>query len=368
MRAMILYEHCSPHQVTAVETARKYFGDQGDVLIPVEFYFGLKEYAWTLQDKSRSGNWLCFFPDRKQASNWELFRRIWAELKKQKIDVLVVNGWYGRFAWWLAALRRWLPCRLIVVSDSISRGIDQPFWKVWPKRWLISRLDGGFVSGTRAQSYLESLGLSSERITKGADVVDNQMYISIPPRPPVGNRKLILGTVARFIPEKNLHAAICAFTNWCNKHPDYNVEWRLAGNGPLEEELKKLASELGSRVVFPGFVSYYKVPDFYSEIDLYWQPSISDTWGLVINEAMAAGRPVLVSDRCGCALDLVHPDNGWIHALGEDALIDALETAWKAQERWSAMGLAGRIQISQWGCERFASGLHEVCRRSLVQV
>lgn len=367
MRAMILYEHCSPHQVTAVETARQHFAQQQCQLFPVEFYYGLKDYSWTLKDKHRPDQWACFFPTVKSASNFELFRRVFSEVKEKQIDVLVVNGWYGRFVWWLAAIHRWLPCKLVVVSDSIGQASPQPSWKVWPKRWLISRMHGGFVAGTRSRGYLHSLGMPMDRIALGADVVDNSLYSSIPLRSLPLERKVIIGTVARFIPEKNLAVAIPAFAQWSKSHPEYDVEWHLAGSGPLEADLQQLAQESGSRIVFPGFVSYHDIPAFYSTIDLYWQPSISDTWGLVINEAMAAGLPVLVSQRCGCAVDLVQSGNGWIHDVHEPQLVEALETAWQARSLWPTMGQAGRELVSDWGCERFADGLYHVCRQSLTR-
>ena len=366
MRAMILYEHCSPHQVTAVETARRFFAEQQSQLYPVEFYYGLKDYSWTLKDKHRPAEWACFFPTEKSASNYQLFRRVLREVKEKQIDVLVVNGWYGRFVWWLAAIRRWLPCKLVVVSDSIGQASPQPSWKVWPKRWLISRMHGGFVAGTRSRDYLHSLGMPLERIALGADVVDNSLYTSIPLRSLPLDRKVIIGTVARFIPEKNLAVAIPAFTQWCNSHPEYDVEWHLAGSGPLEAVLKHLAQECGSRIVFRGFVGYDDIPAFYSQLDLYWQPSISDTWGLVINEALAAALPVLVSQRCGCAVDLVHADNGWTHEVHEPQILEALDTVWQERVRWQVMGQTGRELIAHWGCDRFAQGLFHVCQQTLT--
>lgn len=366
MRAMILYEHCSPHQVTAVETARQLFAANQSQLFPVEFYFGLKDYSWTLKDKHRPAEWKCFFPNDKSVSNYQLFFRVFREVKEKQIDVLIVNGWYGRFVWWLAMIRRWLPCKLLVVSDSIGQASPQPAWKVWPKRWLIGRMHGGFVAGTRSRDYLNSLGMPLDRIALGADVVDNSLYTSIPLRSSPLDRKVIIGTVARFIPEKNLAIAIPAFSQWCKSHPEYEVEWHLAGSGPLEAELKQLAQESESQIVFPGFVGYHDIPAFYAKLDLYWQPSISDTWGLVINEAMAAGLPVLVSQRCGCAVDLVQSTNGWTHDISQVMLIDALETAWRSRVRWPAMGQAGRNLIASWGCERFAKGLFQVCQQSLT--
>ena len=139
------------------------------------------------------------------------------------------------------------------------------------------------------------------------------------------------------------------------------MEWRIAGQGPLDGELKQLALELQAPVVFQGFVGYYDMPGFYQQLDLYWQPSLSEPWGLVVNEAMAAGLPVIVSDRCGCAHDLVTASNGWIHKLSPQGMIECLEQALAECDHWPQRGRASRELIKQWDVSRYSEGLLQAC-------
>src|SRR5206468_501416 len=85
--------------------------------------------------------------------------------------------------------------------------------------------------------------------------------------------------------------------------------WSLVvlGDGVLRGDLEQLRTELnlGDHVLFPGFKQYDELPAYYGLATAFIHASMVEPWGLVVNEAMAAGLPVLVSARCGCAWDLV---------------------------------------------------------------
>ena len=94
----------------------------------------------------------------------------------------------------------------------------------------------------------------------------------------------------------------------------------LAGAGKLAMDLKRNVANypvhFQNRIKFCGFVNQKEMPSLYASCDVFVLPSISETWGLSVNEAMASGKAVIVSDRCGCATDLVdHGINGYIFRL-----------------------------------------------------
>ncbi|MFT3879132.1 MAG: glycosyltransferase family 4 protein [Gemmatales bacterium] len=297
------------------------------------------------------------YPDQKRVSNYRLFWDIRRKIRELKIDVVAINGWYGLFAWWLVLLKRWIGCRIIVLSDTVSWKQARTSMKEFPKKMLLRGIDAGFVAGTPQADYLQSLGMSRSRMTFGIDVVDNQLYSDIPLRSSPSNRKIVIGTAARLIPEKNLKAAIVAFDEVRRNHPELTLEWRIAGLGPLEAELKQTVHDLQVPVVFAGFVGYDDMPGFYRQLDVYWQPSISESWGLVINEAMASGLPVMVSDRCGAAQDLVTDANGWIHDTSQQGMVESWNNALTDRDQWPKLGAASRELINKWGIPRFADGL-----------
>jgi len=361
MRVLIIYEHCSPHQVTAVEHSRQMFQNQGHELIPLELYYGSTDYTWTLHDKQRPEQWLCLYPDKKKVSDFKLFQAVRDKVKKLGIDVLVVNGWYGNYVRWMVLLKRWLRCRMVMVSDSVYWDVPRSWIKELSKKWMLRGIDAGFVAGAPQANYLQSLGMAAHQLSLGCDVVDNDLYSSIPLRSNPSGRKIVIGTAARLVPKKNLSSAMRAFDAVRWNHSELTLEWRIAGQGPLEAELKQLAQELQAPVAFQGFVGYYDMPGFYQQLDLYWQPSLSEPWGLVVNEAMAAGLPIVVSDRCGCAHDLVTSSNGWIHQLSEQGTTECLEQALAEQDHWPQRGHVSRELIKQWDVSRYSEGLLQAC-------
>lgn len=361
MTTIILYHHCSPHQVHLVTEAQAYFRSQGSQLISVELYGGLADYSWTAQDKVRPKDWVCLFPNKKKTSTGQLFQAIRRVLKQHQADVMVLNGWYDRITWALAAARKLLGCKLVIVSDSVAWDYERSWHKELMKKCLMSCMDAGFVAGTPQRDYLHSLGMRPDQMTMGNDAVDNSMYSSIPLRILPGNRTIHIGTAARLVPIKNLATAMQAFAAVTRLFPNDKLCWHLAGTGPLEVELQSQAKELQVSVQFHGFVNYTQMPEFYRNLDIYWQPSLREPWGLVVNEAMASGLPVMVSDRCGCAIDLVKPEVGWVHDTTQQGMVQAWSRSLLARDHWPAMGASARELISHWDSNRYARGLYDAC-------
>jgi glycosyltransferase involved in cell wall biosynthesis len=144
----------------------------------------------------------------------------------------------------------------------------------------------------------------------------------------------------------------------------------LLGDGPLKSDLCRLISDLGLRhcVLLPGFKQYSELPVYYSLASVFVHASTTEQWGLVVNEAMASGLPVLVSDRCGCAQDLVQEGNNGFtfdpYNVKQLAQL-MLEISGFQPFRLSAFGNASREIISNWGPERFASGLQKAVETAL---
>ena len=115
---------------------------------------------------------------------------------------------------------------------------------------------------------------------------------------------------ARFIEKKNLSGLLHAYAAYRRATPDDPWSLVVLGDGELRPELERLRGELGldDVVSFPGYRSYQELPAYYGLASCFVHASTTEQWGLVVNEAMAAGLPVLVSNRCGCAANLVQED------------------------------------------------------------
>jgi glycosyltransferase involved in cell wall biosynthesis len=134
------------------------------------------------------------------------------------------------------------------------------------------------------------------------------------------------------------------------------------GEGDLRSELEETAARVGWRSIrFVGFKNQTEIPAFYDLCDVFVMPSLSEPWGLVVNEAMNAKRPIVISDKVGCAPDLVkHGENGLIYKGGDPsglhrALVEILSDSQKRE----SMGAKSLAMINRWSYEEDVYGLRQ---------
>jgi len=218
-------------------------------------------------------------------------------------------------------MRRGIP--LVTCSDSTHEDEPRTPTKELLKGAVVAAFDAALVAGSRSDDYLRHLGMSGAVRFRAWDVVDNR-HFEAGANEARRAAKALRNTLAlpdryffcsaRFVAKKNLAGLIQAYGIYLkNAGP---AAWSLvvAGSGPLDGALKVQArtAGVGDRIRFPGFLQYQELPAYYGLAEAFVLPSSSDQWGLVVNEAMAAGLPVLVSSRCGCSADLVHEgENGF---------------------------------------------------------
>ncbi len=311
------------------------------------------------------------------SSNGELVHA----LESVQPDVVVCVGYSDseihRAASW--ALARGVP--LVACSDSTFDDEPRSGLKEAFKRLVLSGFDAALVAGTRSHHYLGTLGMDADTRFRPWDVVDNAHFErgadSARLLPAEFRRRLKLPDryficTARFIPKKNLTILVDAYARYVATARESAWSLVLSGSGPLEGILRaQVAAEgLGTRVCFPGFVQYPDLPAFYGLAGAAILPSSSDQWGLVVNEAMAAGLPVLVSSRCGCAPDLVcSAENG--HTFEPDSA-DVLaglmrRVAGMDKDRLASMGNRSRDLIAAYTPGSFAKGLNAAIECALVR-
>jgi 1,2-diacylglycerol 3-alpha-glucosyltransferase len=249
----------------------------------------------------------------ERAPRWGTARFIWRSLEEIQPAVVIISGYYDAAAWtaWVwAALRR--RARILWAESNV---FDYPrrFYKELPKRLFAAGCDLAHVYGTSSKAYLASLGVPEHRIITKRAVVDVRPFLDAPSGDQPKPTHKVLVYVGRFSAEKNLPCLMRAFAALSQDSAAPRMVLALVGYGPLEQELRKLAADLGAGdlVQFWGPASQEELPRLYRRADVFILPSVRDTWGLVVLEAMLSGLPVLVSERCGCAQDLVSPETGW---------------------------------------------------------
>lgn len=219
------------------------------------------------------------------------------------------------------ALARRVP--LVTCSDSTYDDEPRHWFKEGIKRIALQPFAAALAAGTRSRNYLRRLGFADRAIFGPWDVVDNGHFAQKSDEARQRAAELRQGLdlpgryflcVARFVSKKNLLRLIDAFARYAEQMIGRVWSLVLSGSGPQETALRAAvaAAGLDDKVRFTGFLQYSELPAGYGLADAFILPSVSDQWGLVVNEAMAAGLPVLVSNRCGCAPDLVNEgENGF---------------------------------------------------------
>lgn len=276
----------------------------------------------------------------EQADFWTRCRNFVRLVNYNKIKIIGISG-YGRKEYIaFIILAKLLGLKTILFAES------------WYSRSSFSdRLKGLFlnifchgflVSGIRAKDhFVNNLKINSNKIETGYSVVDNQHFA---PKEFIEKKNEIL-CIARFSPEKNLGTLISAFAK---SKISETYALRLIGGGKEYDKLLKIAGN--KSVIFENWLSYNQLPNRYHQAKIFVLPSTFEPWGLVVNEAMAAGLPVITSVQCGCQPDLVGPENGFIFdASREDKLVDLLnKVAAFTDQEFNDMGIKGREKISKF--------------------
>ncbi len=318
----------------------------------------------------------------RTTSSKELRRRMRAALHSQKPDVVFVPGWSPSASLMAVEWCAGNNVACVLMSDStIADKVRFP-GKETIKRRVVALTQAGFVAGAPQATYLRRLGMRESQIATGYDVVDNVHFwvgSQAARKSPIPERRLrklpdrYFLSCSRFVEVKNIARLIDAFQAYRMKtassgKPPWDLV--LVGDGKLRSEIERDLSSrrLDGCVRLTGYQSYEELPVYYGLANAFVLASVSEPWGLVVNEAMAAGLPVLVSDRCGCAADLVKPGrNGFTFDPYDTDQLSTLMARMASDEcDRAAMSVASREIIAQWDLKQFALGLRRAAFMALA--
>nr|WP_228038008.1 glycosyltransferase family 4 protein [Nodosilinea sp. LEGE 06152] len=265
--------------------------------------------------------------------------------------------------------RNQIPVILLSDSQYCDRPRN-PVLEAIKGQWICRRCDAAFVAGASAACYLEKLGFPKHKIWRGYDVIDNHYFSKashlvkqnkIYERERLGLPERFFLYVGRFSQEKNLLRLLEAFGLYQNAHPSEPLTLVLVGSGDQELVLKDKAKRLDLKnIVWPGFKQISELPAYYGLASAFILPSISEPWGLVINEAMACGLPILASSQCGAIFDLVFPGiNGSVFNPWESQSINQSMTSFShySVSLQKDMGQASQRIIQDFSLESWAIAL-----------
>lgn len=216
---------------------------------------------------------------------------------------VIISGWDYLFYWIIALLSPIIKNSMVIESsylESQSSGL-----KKWMKKMILSRISRVYASGRAQKKLVEKIGFRGEIIiTQGVGIFN---IVSQPKYKYKENINNFI-FVGRLSKEKNLAYLIEVF----NEFPQLTLN--IIGFGPEEEYLKSISS---SNIIFHGAVPNSSLKTYFCQNDVFILPSLREVWGLVVEEALNNGLPVIVSDKVGCAEEIVIADyNGLIFELG----------------------------------------------------
>jgi len=292
------------------------------------------------------------------------------------------------------------------MSESTRQDDPRTWWKEAIKRQIVDIYSAALVGGQRHVEYLVELGMPRDRIFIGYDVVDNAYFASRTRE--IRNSHLRRGyggqaafeiqkkyglpenyflASARFIEKKNLPRLIRAYAEYrqlcrasvsdaersegAGNPPSPSLrtgtpwDFVLLGDGPLRQTLNSQLSTLNlqAHVHLPGFKQYDELPVYYALAKAFVHASTTEQWGLVVNEAIASGLPVIVSDRCGCVPELVNGNGFTFDPFDEQELVERLSQmgSLSDDERKSLSDASYGISAN-FAPKRFGEGLEQAAR------
>jgi len=246
-------------------------------------------------------------------------------LNQSKPDVILCGGYNYIASWQALFWARKKKAAFLLWSESNSQDLRSSHLLIeFLKKQFLRRCDGFVVPGTSALDYLRAHHVKVENIFTAPNAVDNNLFASAAETARRNKmflrRELALPEryflfVGRLVREKGVFELLSAYSN-LDENLRAEIGLVFVGDGESRRQLEELAISISRGIIkFAGFAQREHLGAYYGLAEMLILPTYTDTWGMVVNEAMACGLPVLVSRVAGCATDLVRENwNGMLVA------------------------------------------------------
>lgn len=292
-----------------------------------------------------------------------------ARLKELQPDAVMVNGWVAKTclqALW-ACRRLGIPC---LVRGEANLNRSRAAWKHLLHRLLLSQYQAFLYIGSANQAFYRFHRRPDHQLFFAPYAVDNERFHR-EALSRVGCRDMLRRSFG--MPEDAVSFLFCGKLEEKKRPGDVLLAMAalpeslrrrahalMVGEGPLRKSLEAIAARHDLKVTFAGFRNQSELPDVYAAADALVLPSDSgETWGLVVNEAMASLRPAVVSRSAGCCADLiVEGETGHAYDCGDTEGLAAVFRGYLEQEcRADVQGRAAWTRVSQYGYRQIADGI-----------
>lgn len=300
-------------------------------------------------------------------------------IRRGKFDAFIIPGW-GRLCYLQAAQVCFdLGVPLMIRGEALANDND-PWIKRVVKHRVISRLLSRCAAclciGKRNEQFYRSLGVAANRLFSANYCVDNEFFatraaaaindrVRLRREWKLPEHALVFLFAGKFVPIKrpmDLMKAVRRMTNDVGSRQEFAV--LCVGDGPLRSGCEEYARNHRLPISFVGFLNQTEMPKAYCAADCLILPSRRETWGIVVNEAMACGRPAIVSDTVGCAPDLVTSgETGFVYRMSDfDSLAARMKRFFFDNNLSKKMGEKARLRVAQYTLDRAVAGTLEAIR------
>lgn len=374
MRIAILVTNYGPYHLSRINSFQSTCSKINWNLLGIELAREELEYPWKIQTEESQCNIISVINEQalENTTFVQLFLKLLAVFKKTNPDVLAISGYahpamLGALLW-----SRLYRKPAILFSETTERDFPRVGWREKFKGWLVNKYQAALVGGQPHKRYLQKLGMPEEAIFEGYDVVGNSVFhpnrikhLPCPQQAP------FFLAINRFVHKKNLIFLLRAYAAYRKQALHEAWDLVLCGDGQLRPQIEELITELGlkSCVHLPGFLQQDGLLPYFAHASCFVHASVQEQWGLVVNEAMAAGLPVLVSNRCGCFEDLVLEGiNGFgFDPENTEELTQLMLKISSGNIDLNAMSQASLQHIQNFSPDFFAQGLTKAVKYVLAQ-
>ena len=367
-RIAILFAQFAPYHADRIEAAARALTGRATV-VGVEVAQASETYAWSPSGEMRGAEKRVLFSGERyeKIGTWRRFRAQYSALKDCATTFVGIG--YNEpdviaLAWALRLRGR----RVVVMTDSKFDDMPRSIRREWIKALLLRPFHAALVAGHRQVEYFRFLGFDRRRVLIGYDTVDLARVraqaggVAAPDGVAYAERPFVF--VGRFVPKKNLGFLIDAYHTYRNLAGGAARRLVLVGGGEEDAALRAQIAALGleQSVEITGFLDAPQVAARLTQALALLLPSREEQWGLVVNEALALGLPVIVSEAVG-ARDLLVRNliNGFVLGIDSPAgWAAAMAELGNDEARWRTMVAQSHALAQAGDVKRFAEAVEQL--------
>ncbi len=285
-------------------------------------------------------------------------------LKQLSPDVIVTTGFNPTFlyAFGYATVKGISHVPMTDGTDVSEAALSR--WHRAMRRLVYARSQAFIAASHGGQRLYQSYGVAPERCFQSCLCTDNNAFVSAGGQP---EKRFDLIFCGRMVEEKNPLFALHVAAKLARR-TDRRISILFVGSGEQEEEVKAEAARVAPLVdvVFHGHADQHELPALYHSARIFLFPTQRDVWGVVANEACAAGLPVIVSPHAGVAGELVlNGENGFVCEIDIERWVDRAALLLCSEDGLRRFARRSQALVARYTFDHAAAGIIDACRHAI---